>query len=333
MNSAREVLVQVSHLSVAFPSATGSIPVVDDVSFEIRRGAILGLVGESGSGKSVTSLAVMGLVGAKGGKVQSGSVELDGQELLRLSQREWASVRGDRIGMIFQQPTRCLNPAFTVGAQIAETLRRHEKVSRKAAWSRAISMLDRVGIPNASERARAFPHQWSGGMCQRAMIAQALICEPDLLIADEPTTALDPTVQARILDLLRDIQRETGIAILLITHDLGVIADMADDIAVMYAGQIVEKGRAEVVLTKPLNPYTQALIQAVPAEGVTELRAIPGTAPQPDGRPLGCRFAPRCEFAQSQCREPGAELVVKMPQLGHLTRCVRADELQLGSVS
>jgi oligopeptide/dipeptide ABC transporter ATP-binding protein len=319
-------LLEVSNLTVEFPYPSGWTPVVDDVSFSVGRGEVVGLVGESGSGKTVTSLAVLGLLPYRGGRVASGSVTFDGKELMGLSTRGWNRIRGDRVGMIFQQPILTLNPAYTVGDQIAETVRRHRNVSRRESWAQAVAMLERVHIPKAAQRARDYPHMFSGGMCQRVMIAQALVCGPDLLIADEPTTALDVTIQSSVLELLRELEDETGIAVLLITHDLAVIAEMADRVVVMYAGQVVEQGDAADVLVHPRHPYTEALLSAVPTESTRRLVTVPGTVPTPEHIPGGCRFAPRCPHAVGgRCDTTNPALVPA--GAGRLSRCVRVAEL------
>jgi peptide/nickel transport system ATP-binding protein len=324
-------LLAVQGLSVEFPAGRGWVRVVDDVSFDIAAGEIVGLVGESGSGKTVSAQAILGLTRAQGGRVGSGSVVFDGRDLTKLKERELANVRGDRIGMIFQQPIRSLDPAFSVGDQIAEVVRRHRGVSRRAAWHRAVEMLERVHIDRAAERAGQYPHQFSGGMCQRVMIAMALACEPSLLIADEPTTALDVTVQAIILDMLRDIQADTGIAILFISHDLGVIAEIAERVVVMYAGQVVEAGTAGNVFARLRHPYTEGLLASIPNVGDERLQSIPGSVPMAGRHPSGCRFHPRCPyFTAGRCDvvEPALELL----DADHAARCLRARELTLRGV-
>jgi peptide/nickel transport system ATP-binding protein len=324
-------LLAVQGLSVEFPAGRGWVRVVDDVSFDIAAGETVGLVGESGSGKTVSAQAILGLSRAQGGRVASGSVLFDGRDLTQLKERELAKIRGDRIGMIFQQPIRSLDPAFSVGDQIAEVVRRHRGVSRRAAWRRAVEMLERVHIDRAAERAGHYPHQFSGGMCQRVMTAMALACEPSLLIADEPTTALDVTVQAIILDMLRDIQADTGIAILFISHDLGVIAEIAERVVVMYAGQVVEAGSAENVFARLRHPYTEGLLASIPNVGDERLQSIPGSVPMAGRHPSGCRFHPRCPyFAAGRCDvvEPALELL----GAGHAARCLRAHELTLRGV-
>ncbi len=256
---------------------------------------VLGLVGESGCGKSVTSLSVMGLV-ASPGRIEAGQILFDGQDLRTFSSAQMRAIRGDRIAMIFQQPGSALNPLMDVGTQIGEVLEIHRKASRKEAQPRVLELMRMVGIPDPERRLRAYPHELSGGMAQRVMIAMALACEPELLIADEPTTALDVTIQAQILDLMRNLQRETGTAILLITHDLGVVAEMCDRVAVMYAGEIVEQADVRSLFRAPLHPYTRGLIGAVPTPGalLDELTVIPGSVPNLIALPDGCRFAPRC---------------------------------------
>jgi oligopeptide/dipeptide ABC transporter ATP-binding protein len=290
-----EVLLEVRGLRTSFHLRDGIVRAVTGVDLSVRRGEILGLVGESGCGKSVTSLSIMRLVGAPG-RVEQGEVMFDGQDLLKLSESRMRDVRGDRISMIFQQPTSSLNPVLNVGFQIGEVLEIHRNMKRRAARTRALELLQMVGIPEPERRLKAFPHEMSGGMAQRVMIAMALACEPELLIADEPTTALDVTIQAQILDLMRRLQRETGTAIILITHDLGVVAEMCDRVAVMYAGEIIESSTTRTLFRQPRHPYTQGLIGAIPTLGRTqeELAVIPGTVPNLIDLPPGCRFAPRC---------------------------------------
>jgi peptide/nickel transport system ATP-binding protein len=329
----RSALLSVRDISVEYRGAKGWNRVVDGVSFDLQPGQTLGLVGESGSGKTVTSMAVMGLVEAQRGRVPTGSVLLGGQELRGLNESTLSStVRGTRIGMIFQQPMRSLNPAFRVGDQIAETVRRHRNLSRKDAWSRAVEMLERVHIPDPARRAREYPHQFSGGMCQRVMIAIALACEPEVVIADEPTTALDVTVQAQVLDLLREIQRESNIAILFVSHDLGVIAEMCDNVVVMYAGQVVERGSIEDIFMRPQHPYTAGLIGAIPKVGMSKkLVAIRGNVPMAGRMPTGCRFHTRCDHAvASRC--DGEPIAITETADGRAARCVRLGELTLSGV-
>jgi oligopeptide/dipeptide ABC transporter ATP-binding protein len=294
------------------------------VDFHVNKGEVLGLVGESGCGKSVTSLTILGLVGEPG-KVEGGEVLFHDQDLLRLSSDEMRKIRGDRIAMIFQQPQSSLNPVMKVGPQISEALMIHRDLDEKAARARSLELMDMVGIPDAQRRYEAYPHEMSGGMAQRVMIAIALSCEPELLIADEPTTALDVTIQAQILDLMRVLQRETGTAIVLITHDLGVVAEMCDRAAVMYAGEIVEQTDVRTLFAEPKHPYTQGLIGAVPVPGeiLDELATIPGSVPNLIELPEACRFSPRCGSKE----EHGCVLADRVhPELrsagdDHLVRC------------
>jgi len=278
------------------------------VSLQVNEGEVLGIVGESGCGKSMTALSIMGLVPNPPGKVTSGSIKLEGQEMVGLDNDQLRKIRGKEIGMIFQEPMTSLNPVFTVGEQIAETIRLHEGVSPQAAQTRAIEMLKAVEIPEAETRAKAYPHQLSGGMRQRVMIAMALACNPRVLIADEPTTALDTTVQAQIFDLLQNLQEETGTAIIMITHDMGAIAELADNVVVMYAGKVVERGVVKKVLTKPEHPYTKGLIECVPhlvsnpPKTRKRLMEIPGVVPSLTELGKGCAFAPRCAEAIAKCK-------------------------------
>ena len=299
-------LLEVSGLGVEFQTRGGVARVLEDVAFTVRRGETLGLVGESGCGKSMTALAMMRLIPTPPGRITSGSVKLEGRNLLAVSEAEMRRFRGNRISMIFQEPMTSLNPAYTVGDQIGEAVRLHQGLGRKAATARAIEMLEAVGIPAAKTRVHEYPHQFSGGMRQRVMIAMALACKPDVLIADEPTTALDVTVQAQIFDLISDLRERTGTAVLLITHDMGAIAEMADRVAVMYAGRIVEEGSTAEVLQSPMHPYTQGLIACAPGRrtaGFGEpLMEIPGTVPSLLERRGGCSFAERCGHVQERCR-------------------------------
>jgi oligopeptide/dipeptide ABC transporter ATP-binding protein len=325
-------LLEVSGLSVEFKTEQGWTRVVDDVGFSLERGRTLGLVGESGSGKTVTSLAIMGLLPRRGARV-TGSVRLDGRELIGAPEGDLTDIRGRDIGMIFQEPRRSLNPAFTVGAQIAEVVRRHQGLSRKAAWERAVEMLEAVHIPEPSRRARDYPHQFSGGMCQRVMLAAALVCGPKLLIADEPTTALDVTVQARMLKLMNDLQTDFGLSILFITHDLGVVSEMADEVAVMYAGELVEQAPVADLLIRPEHPYTAGLLASSPdVQGAVErMGHIPGSVPAVGDWPQGCRFHPRCPHAvPGVCDGPPAVLIEVAAD--RFTRCLRTHELTLQGV-
>ncbi|MEE9298291.1 MAG: ABC transporter ATP-binding protein [Acidimicrobiia bacterium] len=288
-------LLQVNGLSTWFHTRDGIVKAVDGVSFEVHRGEVLGLVGESGCGKSVTSLSIMQLVPSPG-RNEGGEVLFDGENILEMSRRELESLRGERISMIFQQPQSSLNPVTSVGVQISEVFEIHRRLKRAVGEERAVELLTRVGIPDPVERIEGYPHEFSGGRAQRVMIAMALALKPELLIADEPTTALDVTIQAQILDLIRDLRREEGTAVILITHDLGVVAEMADRVAVMYAGEIVEEADTESLFADPKHPYTQGLISSIPVLGEveTELDVIPGNVPNLVDLPVGCRFADRC---------------------------------------
>jgi oligopeptide/dipeptide ABC transporter ATP-binding protein len=315
-------LLEVRDLRTTFATDEGVLAAVDGVSFEVDAGKTLAIVGESGCGKSVTSLSVMGLVAAPG-RVE-GSIRFEGRELVGLAPRDWQDLRGNGMAMIFQEPMSSLNPAFTVGDQIVEGLRRHRKMSPAQAGERALEMLRRVRIPAPEQRLHEHPHKLSGGMRQRVMIAMALACEPRLLIADEPTTALDVTIQAQILDLLRTLQRETGTAIVLITHDLGVVAETADEVLVMYAGRIVERAPVHTIFERPEHPYTIGLLGSIPRlHGDPErLASIEGQVPSPL-RPLsGCRFAERCPFADAQCRAEAPRL--RAVGKAHLAACWKA---------
>jgi oligopeptide/dipeptide ABC transporter ATP-binding protein len=319
-----EVLLQIRDLCTSFYTHDGVVKAVDGVSFEVRRGEVLGLVGESGCGKSVTSLSILRLV-APPGKIDSGEILFEGRDLLGLNTAEMTQMRGDRISMIFQQPTSSLNPVFKVGDQIAEVLQIHQGLSKKEGRERAIELMAQVGISDPQRRVKAYPHEMSGGMAQRVMIAMALASKPDLLIADEPTTALDVTIQAQILDLMRNLQQEYNAAIILITHDLGVVAEMADRIAVMYAGQIVEEAPTTELFRDPKHPYTQGLIASIPVLGEIkdELDVIPGNVPNLINLPPGCRFAGRCRVREAKgltiCTEQMPELIPIA--LGHTARC------------
>ena len=295
-----EPFLQVKDLRVHFPTDDGVVKSVDGLSFSVDRGRTLGIVGESGSGKSVTSLSVMGLHKRGTAKI-SGEIVLDGKELVNASAEEVRELRGKRMAMIFQDPLSAMHPYYTVGHQIIEAYRVHNKVTKQVARKHAIEMLDRVGIPQPDKRVDAYPHQFSGGMRQRAMIAMALSCDPELLIADEPTTALDVTVQAQILDLIRDLQSEFNSAVIIITHDLGVVAELADDILVMYAGRAAERGSAEDIFERPQHPYTWGLLSSMPRidrERTERLNPIKGTPPSLINVPSGCAFNPRCAYAE-----------------------------------
>jgi oligopeptide/dipeptide ABC transporter ATP-binding protein len=297
--------LRIENLRISFSSSGRKVSVVDGIDLTVARGTVLGLVGESGSGKSVTAMAILGLVGTSGSVDPASRIYFEGRDLTKLDDHQMRGLRGDRISMIFQEPMSSLNPVMRVGDQIAETARLHLNMPRKQARQLAVELLGQVGIAEPANRARDYPYQLSGGMCQRVMIAMALVCRPSLLIADEPTTALDITIQAQILRLLADLRADSEMSMVLITHDLGVIADTAGELAVMYAGKIVEQGPTAQVLTAPRHPYTRALIRSMPrlAAGGERLSSIPGAVPTPGRWPAGCRFAPRCEFAFDQCGE------------------------------
>jgi peptide/nickel transport system ATP-binding protein len=299
-------LLEIESLSVEFETRNGVVRVLDDISFTVEKGQTLGIVGESGCGKSITALALMRLIAQPPGRVSSGSVTLNGENLLALSDAQMQKIRGNKMSMIFQEPMTSLNPAFTVGYQIAECVMLHEKQSQASAMRRAVEMLTAVGIPAPERRALEYPHQFSGGMRQRAMIAMALACKPDVLICDEPTTALDVTVQAQIFDLMAELREVNNTAMILITHDMGAIAEMADKVAVMYAGRIVEQGPVIDVIERPLHPYTQGLIACAPGRRAAQpgepLAEIPGTVPSPQDRGSGCSFAGRCRFVEERCK-------------------------------
>ncbi len=301
-------LLEVKNLRTEFPTRSGLVRAVNDVSFYLDRGELLGLVGESGCGKSITALSIMRLI-APPGRIVAGEITFDDRNLLALSESEMRAIRGDDIAMIFQDPMTSLNPVFTVGEQIAEALRLHRKLSRKDAHEAAIAAMQEVSIPDPGRRVDDYPHQLSGGMRQRVMIAMALACDPRLLIADEPTTALDVTIQAQILELLDGLRRTRELAVLLITHDLGVVAEVADRVAVMYTGKIVEESPVEELFARPRHPYTEGLLRSVPKLTATDaarkdrLATIEGTVPRPTNLPPGCHFAPRCPYRLPRCTE------------------------------
>jgi oligopeptide/dipeptide ABC transporter ATP-binding protein len=290
-------------LRTTFRGEQGEVPAVDGVDLRIERGRTLGIVGESGCGKSVTALSIMGLVPRPPGRIAGGEILFDGEDLLKAKPERMRDLRGDQLAMIFQEPMTSLNPAFPIGDQIAETLLRHRKISREEARNQAIEMLRRVRIPSPGRRAREYPHQLSGGMRQRVMIAMALACNPKLLIADEPTTALDVTIQAQILELMRALREELGTAIILITHDLGVVAELADEVAVMYAGKVIERSSAQQLFAEPQHPYTIGLLGSIPRLHLERerLAAIEGFVPDAAALPKGCRFHPRCPFKIDRC--------------------------------
>jgi oligopeptide/dipeptide ABC transporter ATP-binding protein len=320
-------LLSVRGLQVLFGTERGEVAAVDDIGFDLGEGEVLGIVGESGSGKSVTALAIMGLLPRPPARIGGGSIWFEGQNLLTFSERDMQRVRGPGIGMIFQEPMTSLNPVFTIGDQIMETVRVHERVGPKAQRERAIEMLARVGIALPVRRLDDYPHQLSGGMRQRVMIAMALICRPKLLIADEPTTALDVTIQQQILELLLDLREEFRMAIMIITHNMGVVAEMADRVVVMYAGKIVEHAPVGTLFAEPAHPYTRGLLDSIPSlAGERErLKTIPGTLPNPAAMPPGCRFEPRCAWRIAACA--GASPPLESIQAGHESACIRQREL------
>jgi oligopeptide/dipeptide ABC transporter ATP-binding protein len=330
--SSPDRLLEVNDLKTYFDTDEGTVKAVDGVSFHIDKGETLGVVGESGSGKSVTSLSTMRLIPQPPGRFAAGEIKFEGQDLLKKSEREMRKIRGNEISMIFQEPMTSLNPVYTVGDQIAEAIVLHQGKTRKQAMKMATEMLDLVGIPEPGKRVKNYPHQMSGGMRQRVMIAMALSCGPKLLIADEPTTALDVTIQAQILDLMRQLQSEIGMSILFITHDLGVVAEIADRVVVMYAGRAVEEADVNDIYGKPQMPYTRGLLNSIPrvdkaAIHQERLEAIPGNVPNPLALPEGCAFHPRCKYMQDACKDA-------IPPLedtggGHMVRCIRWDQIDL----
>jgi peptide/nickel transport system ATP-binding protein len=324
MRNPAPALLEVRGLRTLFDAEHGEVRAVDGVDFRLERGRTLGIVGESGCGKSVTALSIMGLVPQPPGRIAGGEVLFEGEDLLQCAPQRLRDLRGDKLAMIFQEPMTSLNPAFTVGDQVSEAILRHRKVAPAEARAQAVEMLRRVRIPSPERRALDYPHQLSGGMRQRVMIAMALACNPQLLIADEPTTALDVTIQAQILELMRTLRAELGTAIILITHDLGVIAELADEVLVMYAGKVIERCAAERLFAQPQHPYTIGLLGSIPRLHLEQerLSAIEGFVPDAAALPPGCRFHPRCPFVIEQCKEevpPLAEV-----KLGHYAACWRA---------
>ena len=328
-----ETLLDIKELQTCFTTPNGVAKAVDGVSFTIQPGEVLGLVGESGSGKSVTALSVLRLIQEPTGKIAGGEILFNGRNLLSLSEPEMRKIRGNEIGMIFQEPMTSLNPVFTVGYQIAEVYQTHRGLSKKESLAAAQKMLESVKIPSPEQRLHEYPHQLSGGMRQRVMIAMALACQPSLLIADEPTTALDVTVQAQILELMKELKDQMQSSILMITHDLGIIAGFADRVAVMYAGQIVEQGPVEDIFEHPSHPYTRGLLNSIPKfktgderkQGYTKLITIEGTVPDPLHFPTGCRFNPRCKYAIPECYQQMPLLKEIVP--GHQACCYVAEKL------
>ena len=328
-NSATDTLLRVENLRTYFHTRAGIVRAVDDISFSIKSGETLGIVGESGSGKSVACLSLLRLIPSPPGRIESGAVHFNGTDIARCSDRQLRAIRGRRVAMIFQDPMTSLNPYLPIGDQVIESLLIHEKISREDAWQRGIEALRNVGIQDAAERMRAYPHQFSGGMRQRVMIAAALITNPSLLIADEPTTALDVTVQAQILELIREMQQRLGSAVILVTHDIGVVSAFCDRVLVMYAGRIVESGPTSEIFYDPKHPYTSALQKSIPALRAKgeKLYAIPGTPPDLSKPIQGCPFAPRCDYAEEKCVSSEINLKPVSPQ--HQSACLR---VQLGEI-
>jgi oligopeptide/dipeptide ABC transporter ATP-binding protein len=320
----KDTLLEVHNLKTYFYTEDGVVKAVDGVDLTVGRGEVLGLVGESGCGKSVTSLSIMRLIGIPG-KIVEGEITFDGRNLLELSESEMVHMRGNRMSMIFQQPQSSLNPVFKIGDQVAEVMQIHQNMGKEESWNKAVELLTLVGIPDPESKAHSFPHEVSGGQAQRVMIAMALALNPQLLIADEPTTALDVTIQAQILDLLRDLRTRMDTAVILITHDLGVISEMADRVAVMYAGRIVEQADIRTLFKKPVHPYTQGLMDSIPVLGTVKevLDVIPGSVPNLVNLPPGCQFAPRCrariEHQLTICTQVEPQLIPYEPD--HLCRC------------
>ena len=325
-SSQKTPLLEIRSLTVHFFTEDGVVRAVENVNFEIYPGEILGLVGESGCGKSVTGLSILKLIPTPPGQIVSGDILFEGKSLLKLNEKEMEGVRGNEISMVFQEPMTSLNPVFTIGDQIMEAIILHQKLDKKEAKKKAIEMLDRVKIPSPEKQIDAYPHQLSGGMRQRAMIAMALSCQPKLLIADEPTTALDVTIQAQVLQLLKEIQREMGMAVMLITHDLGIVSEMVNRLAVMYAGRIFEYGRLQDVFGQIRNPYTRGLMNSIPqlTERKKRLQAIPGQVPDPMSLPVGCKFHPRCYLMIEDCKK--GEPSLYQVNGNHFSRCIRWKE-------
>lgn len=326
--SDNESLLRVNDLRTFFDTDDGEVRAVDGVSFEVAKGKTLGIVGESGCGKSMTAFSILRLVPQPPGRIAGGEIWFRDRNLLTLSDAQIRSTRGNDIAMIFQEPMTSLNPVFTIGEQIAEAVRLHQKADRKAAWARSVELLEMVGMPLPEERAKSYPHELSGGMRQRAMIAMAISCNPALLIADEPTTALDVTIQAQILDVLRRLQDELGMALILITHDLGVVAEMAHDVVVMYAGQVVEQAGVHELFNNPRHPYTRGLLHSVPTltTETEQLATIEGVVPDPTRYPSGCRFADRCDYAIEPCHANAQDL--SDTSTAHLVRCAEWNRVE-----
>ncbi|MFD1037525.1 ABC transporter ATP-binding protein [Virgibacillus byunsanensis] len=321
-----DVVLELNDLHTYFFTDNGEIPAVEGVSINVHKGEVVGIVGESGCGKSVTSLSVMKLVPSPPGRIVGGEINFKGENLVNASEKRMKKVRGNEVSMIFQEPMTSLNPLFTIGNQLMEAIRIHQKISKKEARQKSIEMLQMVGIPRSEAIIDEYPHQLSGGMRQRVMIAMAMSCNPELLIADEPTTALDVTIQAQILDLMKKLNKEKDTSILLITHDLGVVAEICDRVVVMYSGQVVEEGTTRDVLKSPQHPYSKGLIRSLPKiyEREPKLYSIPGTVPKPKKGRVGCRFAPRCEFAFDRCFQENPELYYL--NSGRRSRCFLHDD-------
>lgn len=318
----KQSILEINDLKVSFYTGKKFVPAIHGISFSLKEGEILGIVGESGSGKSVTSLATMGLIPCPPGKIENGEILFEGRDLTKLSERDWRKVRGNKISMIFQEPMTSLNPLFTIGNQLMEGILLHSNISKAEAKIRCIELLRLVGIPRAEGILKEYPHQLSGGMRQRVMIAMAMACNPKILIADEPTTALDVTIQAQILSLMKDLNNKTNTSIILITHDLGVVAEICERVIVMYSGQIVEQGDVHTILKNPQHPYTKGLLKSVPdlREKKERLYSIPGNVPTPGSTIQGCRFAARCSNVFSKCLEAEPELVQSEKE-GNEVRC------------
>jgi len=316
-----DVLLSIRGLKTHFSTPAGIVTAVDGVSFDLKRGETLGLVGESGSGKTVTALSVMQLYAKPQGKIVAGEILFEGRDISKMSDRDMHTIRGNSISMIFQEPMTSLNPVYTIGKQIVEAIRAHRKISKKEAWAIALESLKKVGIPDPERRLTSFPYELSGGMRQRAMIAMAISCNPTLLIADEPTTALDVTIQAQILQLIRELRENLGMSVLMITHDLGVIAEVTDRVAVMYAGRIAEYSDTVSLFADPMHPYTRGLMDSIPdiEKETKQLYSIPGTVPSLLGETIGCRFANRCDYASSICSEKAPDMEEAAP--GHWVAC------------
>ena len=321
MENTNNNILEIKNLHTYFYTDSGVIKSVDGVDIELREGTTLGIVGESGSGKSVTALSVMGLLMGTTGKVAEGEILFEGRDLTKLDDEERRKMRGEKISMIFQEPMTSLNPVMKIGDQITECILMHNNISKQEAWDKAVEMLKLTGVPRVERMMKEYPFQLSGGQRQRVMIAMALVCKPKILIADEPTPALDVTIQAQILDLMENLKQKTGTSILFITHDLGVVAEVCDDVVVMYSGRVVEKGDVRSIFASPSHPYTKGLLASIPKLGecAEELESIPGNVPNPKYMPQGCKFAPRCSCAFDKCREeePGFYDVGE----GHMSRC------------